>query len=563
MTLSDNAMTEPIRRLPDPIVNADGKLEGKSVLTPQAVKTRGAIAIPSSKVIPVILVPGIMGSNLRAHAQKDDLQNQTLRRGQSAWRPPNGMRAGLREADIWEGRGPAVRQKILDGDTLEVDDTGLIDASDGIEGVDVEQLRKRWWGEVHWDSYGSLLCELQIKLNSTFETSLILRRRQLNDHWESIIQYDHEKWDAADMPALTVANLEKFAGYQYPVYACGYNWTQSNELSGARLKKRVLEIINSWTTRKFDCKQVILVTHSMGGLVARACAKQIPDKIAGVLHGVMPALGAPLAYRRMACGTEKSSPSAGWKGEIAMEKFSQIAGNTTEKTTPTMATACGALELLPNHLYPTPWLMASVRKTDGTIEDICPLLYSNVYDLYRDFAAWYRLVDLDLVDPARKYKLNTEEMKRAVVQAIGQAEKFHTKVLASYYHPNSYAYYGADSEQLSFGVFRWITNNQEALKDPIRSLVVVGQGAGTNLNGGKTMTMPKNFAGAGTSYFFMPSEQDAPGDGTVSHQSGDGPRGKVKRVFRTTGFAHQGSYKDKHMISLTFHLIARIVQEAK
>jgi hypothetical protein len=30
------------------------------------MKTRGAIAIPSSKVIPVILVPGIMGSNLRA-----------------------------------------------------------------------------------------------------------------------------------------------------------------------------------------------------------------------------------------------------------------------------------------------------------------------------------------------------------------------------------------------------------------------------------------------------------------------------------------------------------------
>ncbi|QNA88345.1 alpha/beta hydrolase [Massilia sp. Dwa41.01b] len=556
-------MAEPIRRLPDPIVNADGKLEGKSILTPQSVKTRGAIAIPSNKVIPVILVPGIMGSNLRATTNKKQAQNTELSVGNPAWRPPNGVREGLREAKMWDGRGPAVRQQILDGDTLEVDNTGLIEPSGEMEGMTVEQLRNRWWGEVHWSSYGPLLCELQSKLNSTFEASLILRNRQPNSHWESIMEYDHEKWNAADMSKLTVGNLEKFAQYQYPVYACGYNWTQSNELSGIRLKTRVLEIIDLWIKRKFDCKQVILVTHSMGGLVARACAKQIPDRIVGISHGVMPALGAPLAYRRMACGTEKSSPSATIKGNFEMEKFSQIAGDTTEKTTPTMAMACGALELLPNHLYPQPWLMASVRKRDGSIEDVCPLFYQNVYDLYREFSTWYRVIDLDLVDPARKYDPKTGEAKRAVIRAVGQAEKFHTQVLDSYYHPNSYAYYGADPEQLSFGVFRWITDDQGALNQQVRSLLIVGQGRGTNFNGGKTMIMPENFVGAGSSYFFMPGAQDAPGDGTVSHQSGDGPRGRVKRVFRTTGFSHQGSYKDEHMISLTFNLIARIVQEAK
>jgi hypothetical protein len=34
-----------------------------------------------------------------------------------------------------------------------------------------------------------------------------------------------------------------------------------------------------------------------------------PDKILGVIHGVMPALGAPLAYRRLACGTECDNPA--------------------------------------------------------------------------------------------------------------------------------------------------------------------------------------------------------------------------------------------------------------
>ena len=83
-------MTEPFRRLPDPIVGDDGTLKGMSVLTPEAMTTIGGIAIPSSKVIPVIVVPGIMGSNLRATTNKKQAQNQELSAGSPAWRPPNG-----------------------------------------------------------------------------------------------------------------------------------------------------------------------------------------------------------------------------------------------------------------------------------------------------------------------------------------------------------------------------------------------------------------------------------------------------------------------------------------
>jgi pimeloyl-ACP methyl ester carboxylesterase len=469
-------MTEPIRRLPDPIVTSDGKLVGTSALTPQAMKTRGAIAIPSTKVIPVILVPGIMGTNLRAHTRTEGVQNEALRPGEPAWRPPNGTVAGLREAAAWKTRDPALRQQILDGDTLEVDDSGLIEIpDDNSQGSQAAHMRTRWWGEVHWASYGPLLCELQRNLNTTFENSLILRKRELTDHWESVVEYDREKWNTADMPALTTAELEKFAQYQYPVYACGYNWIRSNELSAERLKNRVLEIIDFWTKRKFDCKQVILVSHSMGGLVSRACAKQIPDKIVGIVHGVMPALGAPLAYRRIASGTEKSSPSATFKARITMEKFADIAGDTSMKTTPTMATACGALELLPNHLYPTPWLFASVRKKDGTIKDVCPLFYANVYDMYRDFSVWYRVINPELADPAKKYKKDSGGVRAAILRAIDQAEKFHTKILHTYYHPNTYAYYGADKQQLSYGVMRWITDDQDLLTQQTSQLVCSGQ----------------------------------------------------------------------------------------
>ena len=365
------------------------------------------------------------------------------------------------------------------------------------------------------------------------------------------------------MPALTEAELEKFAKYQYPVYACGYNWAQSNEHSAERLKNRVLEITKFWTDRKFDCKQVILVTHSMGGLVGRACAKQIPDKIAGVVHGVMPALGAPLAYRRIACGTERSAPGAGKLARMQMEGFSDIAGSTPDCTTPVMATACGALELLPNHLYPSPWLFASVKKSDGTVVDVSPLQPDNIYDLYRNYDAWFRVIDPKLADPAGKYKAYKDGVKRAIDRAVGQAEKFHTKILGAYYHPNTYAYYGADGKKPSFGVFRWVTEEQHALTGPLNTLLPAGKGGEAAYNGDRYIFMPDVFKSPVYSIHFTPGEQDTSGDGTVSQQSGDGPRGKIRRIFRTTGFDHQGSYANEDMLKLTHHLICKIVQEAK
>jgi pimeloyl-ACP methyl ester carboxylesterase len=556
-------MTEPTRRLPDPIVNADGKLVGKSVLTPEAMKTRGAIAIPSSKVIPVILVPGIMGSNLRATTKKDQQQNKELPAGSPAWRPPNGVQDSLAEVKLWKGRNPAQRQRILDGDTLEVDDTGLIVLTGDIDGVEAAHMRNRWWGEVHSDSYGPLLADLHLKLNSTFIRNLFGGKRVLTYHWDNVMKYDRAKWNATDMPALTEAELEKFAQYQYPVYACGYNWIQSNEISAERLKNRVLEVIKFWTDRKFDCKQVILVTHSMGGLVGRACAKQIPDKIVGVVHGVMPALGAPLAYRRIACGTERSAPGAGKLDRMKMEGFSDIAGSTPDRTTPAMATACGALELLPNHLYPSPWLFASVKKPDGTVVDVSHLQSSNIYEFYRNFDVWFRLIDPELADPDGKYKEVNDGAKRAIERAVKQAEKFHTKILDTYYHPNTYAYYGADEEKWSFGVFRWVTDEQHALTEPLNKIIAAGTEKGTTFSGDRYVVIPEVYRSPVRAMLFVPGEQDTSGDGTVSQQSGEGPRGKVRRLFRTTGYDHQGSYANEHMLKLTHHLICKIVQEAK
>ena len=302
----------------------------------------------------------------------------------------------------------------------------------------------------------------------------------------------------------------------------------------------------------------------MGGLVARACAKQIPDKIVGVVHGVMPALGAPLCYRRIACGTESSAPGKSWDENIAMSKFAEIAGETTEKATPTMATASGPLELLPNHLYPSPWLFASVKKSDGKITDLMPLHSGNPYDLYRDFKSWYRLINPSIADPAEKYSNKKHNGVTAQIKkAIDQAEKFHTKLLDSYYHPNTYAYYGADNEQISFGKFCWITADQSAKSDGMKQILPSARPLTHTFSGGRNIELPRNGILSSSSLYFFPSEQDTAGDGTVSQYSGAGPQGKVRRLFRTHGYDHQGSYKNGPMLALTKHLIVKITQEAK
>lgn len=545
-----SGLIEPSRTLPVPRPDRDGNLCGAVSLSPKACSTRAALPIPPSKVIPVIVVPGIMGTNLRATKDPQSQRNSFLKRGEAAWRPPNGSVAGLREAGVWKARAPAARQEILNPETLEVDPSGEIHCPPDL--ADLKHLRDAGWGEIHWDSYGQLLVALQQRLNVVFRN---WTSREAYTQWDRLNQYDRARWHTTKSgPAaeLTEAELKKVAAYHYPVYACGYNWLQSNQKSGERLRGRIESIRKYWNDAKQECVQVILVTHSMGGLVARACAKQIPDQIAGVIHGVMPALGAPVCYRRIACGTESSSPSNGMLGDVVMSVVADIVGRRPEDTIPVMATSPGALELLPNHLYPKPWLFASLRG-GGKEHKIALVAPENSYEFYRDMDCWFRMIDPALADPAGKSKGRVIQKIRT---AIDDAERFHKQILGAYYHPNTYAFYGADPAHLSFGSVCWHMATAEGVI-PLSSVK-----EGRLLDRTSEAYRDVEFLG-GSKARFEYSSQDAPGDGTVPRESGAGPEGKVIAAFRTTGYDHQGSYGDEAMLMLTQQLIARIVQGAK
>ncbi|HTX38152.1 MAG TPA: hypothetical protein VME43_24145 [Bryobacteraceae bacterium] len=126
--------------------------------------------------------------------------------------------------------------------------------------------------------------------------------------------------------------------FEFPVYGFGYNWTDSNEDSGRKLAARIQAIIAEARQIVGFCEKVILITHSMGGLVARAAAilANAESSILGIIHGVQPATGTPAAYWRMKAGFEEDSATG------------TVLGDSGPKVTAVLANIPGGLELLPN-----------------------------------------------------------------------------------------------------------------------------------------------------------------------------------------------------------------------
>jgi pimeloyl-ACP methyl ester carboxylesterase len=577
-------MSEKTRPLPPLVPLSHGGWEVNSFMSSTEYTIRGLGLKPSNHIIPVIVVPGIMGTNLRARqkprlSRRINEQNKKVGLGETVWRPPNGMQEGLKASFDWSRFSPGDRQNLFDGPTLEVDDAGAVILPEAVDGyvLTEAEVLQRGWGEVHADSYGVLLHVLQTRLNQTFGFDEHEKKRFVRQHWKDVMACEPKKWGVREFEPLTEEHLKKHAGHYFPVYAVGYNWLEDCGASSQWLEKRILEIIEFWTKAKRRCDKVILVTHSMGGLVARACAKRIPDKIAGVIHGVMPAFGAPAAYRRLACGTESSSPDNGPIENLETSALAKILGETTEKTTAVLATSPGALELLPNHLYPGPWLHVRVIATDVKAQPRAPEVkaqdagYSpargdylhfpgarapNPYNLYRDLTSWYRLINPALADPAEKYRKIPTGVEDAITAAIDTAEKFH-RALGDYYHPNTYAFYGDDQHKRSYGQVRWVARQQAG---SLVAVTAANVGAARFL--GNTAVGQRRVRVEGKAeLLFELDEQDARGDGTVPHQSGTGPSGKVRQVFATQGYDHQGSYKNQDMLMLTLRLIVKIVQE--
>ncbi len=250
--------------------------------------------------IAVIFVPGVMGS--RIDLTDDD----------DAWDPdrPIGNMLG------WAWASSDDKRHLLDSAKRGVIMREPADDFDS----DHDARVARGWGGVRWASYGTFLEEA--------------------DGWS-------------------------FGANQTPLYVYGYDWRQPIAQIGLQMAADILGASQSEGGRQALFNQdrygasgllghantdlCILITHSMGGLVARMALKQcaaLREKTIAVLHGVQPATGGPLLYRRMVTGVFSPIDGSGFEAMI----FRNIIGPGPDDMSTILSRCPGPMQLLPSNL---------------------------------------------------------------------------------------------------------------------------------------------------------------------------------------------------------------------
>jgi pimeloyl-ACP methyl ester carboxylesterase len=529
-------------------------------------------------ILPVVFVPGIMGSNLKS---KED--------GKPVWRLDPGIFGvpwGMLRKFATKDAGP--RQQLLHPDRCEVDDGGATPKKLGGTVTRKEEYRRRGWGTVGEGSYHSFLLWLEEQLNPPNRNPALWPEYYQD---ETTISATPGPNDApklfrgirmgmrgqpfgAEKPFKSIMTDDLIARSKFisPVYAAGYNWLASNRDAADLLKTKILEIIKENDGGTFRCEQVIVVTHSMGGLVARECAElpSMKDKIAGIVHGVMPAVGAAVAYRRCKIGMRDEDFGSGL-----------VIGSTGQEVTAVFAQAPGALQLLPSQTYPANWLKIH-GATEADVES-WPAPGNGGNDpyesIYKRRDRWWGLVKESWLSP----KGGQPILWREFSDNVDLAKEFHAGLVGKY-HPNSFVYYGADPKQKSFEKATWkvvkglLPNN----KTPPTFDAVLGLTAGDVRLDGSTpeyvggQTEYSSYAtgfGGGTtvyetSYWELHFEkQDGSGDGTVPVSSGAAPlaqgAGSIQQQFKLTGFGHEASFRDSTAQLATVFAITKIAGTAK
>lgn len=548
---------------------------------------REKVVLAKPYVIPVLFLPGVMGTNLRRKDSK-----------KVVWRAPNADSQGamdlIRQLLGYLFKSTKQRADDLATTRAEIDPSGPIDA--GKSGLPENVMIARGWGALMRSSYHPFMSKLQSLLNDLSRYDFERCEADLVNWAAESGQDAPKEWGAREGDALTREEILHASNYQFDVWAGGYNWLQSNKDSGAAIKDLIENTILPYYNeghrvivhdtpdgegnnhcsiqRKKPnrpmAEKVIVVTHSMGGLVSRALTEiHQCDKVLGVSHGVQPATGAPAAYKRM---------RAGFEGAEQL-----FLGRNAADVVAILSQSPGGLELLPTADYNDgkPWLF--VRDKNG--DELMPPLPRNG-DPYEEIylsPTWYGLVpdsNLHLLNPfgdksSIHGKANEDSPREGLNDVIAHVKEFHESIQQRYKTP-TYAHYGAqgkrDSGQdpgglmasnnlLAWGEVSWECSEMTGL-DAGTFAINRDDGNGTlKTSAGHTLTIAK---------------PDCPGDGTVPMYSGEAPgkagiamsfahgQGNPGRGNEHFGYDHQGSYGDVHRRSLfaTMYAVIKISQEA-
>jgi pimeloyl-ACP methyl ester carboxylesterase len=614
-------MAEDTRNVKTMTQSVGGAMEGEFHLTPVDTEQRETVFIaPPNRVIPIIFLPGVMGSNLRmSRARKEDLKSKD----DIAWRPDNlGASTLLTDVRKTANLSPRERQMKLDPGETEVDyyrytedqgrfdpsgtlsrqsdtrhsnvpdmlqDVGLLKSDHATIGLDLskkhpnaataaQKARWRGWSELSFGDYGGALSTLEGRLNRIISSwygqhgdktgrnpldMFWISNENPNGQLISVTGASPKRWGAPNAAMLEEKEVLRVANCLYPVHAMGYNWLQSNAVSAKKTAARIRELIKTYQAHGHKCDKVILVTHSMGGILARALIHPemggLNDCVLGIYHSVQPAYGSAAAYKRVRSGVDGHSPAAA------------IIGNTGQDVTAVFANAPGPLELLPTPEYGQNWLKvqdrngktlaqwpanASPSAAPSNATNAVAMSGAPMSDIYTQKPEnWWRLINPEWINPAGKIFRQSSATK-LVNKRIAEAQAFHAKIKNTF-HAHTYASYAADVKNLTHGnvIYKIESLSHEDInvntaiaaekESPLLWRLVSEDGTGDLIVSLKDQRKFK---------LKLLPPQDA-GDGTVPS---DYSAAKVKAVvhFVQTGYDHQGSYKaDAVSISMLYAMI--------
>ncbi len=377
----------------------------------------------------------------------------------------------------------------------------------------------------------------------------------LDSWWQQIVGVAPSKWQAcAQLPLKPLEEevlKDVVTDCWFPVHAMGYNWLRSNRNSGVDVADRIRALIARYKAQGFECGKVILVTHSMGGLVARAVIHpemgNLQENVLGIVHGVMPAIGAGAAYKRMRCGFE----DPGLMSPIA-SITAKVLGNFGPEVTAVLGNAQGGLELLPSQAYGNGWLKVNY---DGQTLKALPQQGDPYEEIYKLRDKWYGLLREEWINPANHQGGGFQRTSGL----LDKAKKFHQDI-ANSYHDQSYAHYGADPSHAAWHNVVWEIDGTRALVDPEKLKV-----ATDNFQGKLQLTELAEESGSAKAPQLLEVQMQVardPGDQTVPLYSADHQlqSGKFKGIFRQTGYEHQDSYKNEAALHSTLYSLVRIAQ---
>ncbi|MEH5746463.1 acetyltransferase [Atlantibacter hermannii] len=527
----------------------DGKVHWPGIQNQkQSANAKAILLHPPVKTIPVIFLPGVMGTNLMA---KNASQAEEIWRGDSL--------GGV--FFKWAGKDGDRRRKLLNPDTTVVDNSGDINQTifslHSDDGKLFKTRRERGWGEVLSFSYGNFLSVFQGALLDDWQQALDNhgsstpgKKGVLSQLVGKSLSEDKDA-EITGESVLTQEELNHFQNFLFPVHVFGYNWLQDNKTSAEGLVAFIDKTINLYRNdyghgMPFPAGQekVIIVTHSMGGLVARYASQVLgaKDKILGIVHGVIPDLGSPAAYRRMKVGAKQE----GMAGAVL--------GNTAKELMPVLARAPAPLQLLPSakYLSGAPWLTVQGAGEDGRDVKL-PQAGDPFGEIYLNKTLWYRLYESDIIDRdeniySQNWKDYFELMKDSVRPFIIE--------LDNKYHSNTYAFYGHNIA--SDGTLAW---RKTSIYYP-KNLHESGRKLPNNY---REIPLPFN-----RSQMYVVTSSKTPGDGTVPVESLSAicRDSEIKSVL-ATDVDHQGAYdvsslddiQARPALQFTLRAIVKMVQE--